>query len=520
MAEAARKILWVDDEIELLKSHIVFLEEKGYSVTPVSNGEDAISRVNDERFDVVLLDEMMPGLGGIETLEKIRVIDPGIPVVMITKSEEEELMDEAIVRSIDDHLIKPVNPIQIYFACRKILEAKTIREEQVRKEYVEELGKLQAERFKPLDWDQWTKLYSGFVRWELALERIGDSGFKQIHTDQIKESNIEFARYIVENYKSWIHGAPRPALSVDIIPKFVVPHLKSGKRVYFIVIDCMRLDQCLSILPLLEPYYETKTDYCYSILPSATPYSRNAIFSGLYPSDLRTQYPDMWQEIGTEDTSKNKYEKVFLEKQLERLRVRLTNPLKYVKIFSLEEGHSIRKQIASYSQLQFVAFVFNFVDILAHGRSESEILQELAPDEAAFRSIMKAWFTHSSLFDILKLMAQQKAVVVLTTDHGSVLGRRAALVLGNRDTSTNLRYKYGNNLGCDEKQALLIKKPEEYRLPADALNKNYIIAKEDYYFVYPTRFHEYERQYRGSFQHGGISMEEMILPCLTMEPRT
>jgi hypothetical protein len=289
--------------------------------------------------------------------------------------------------------------------------------------------------------------------------------------------------------------------------------------VVFIIIDCMRLDQWFTIEPLLEEYFDIQREYYCSILPTATPYARNAIFSGLLPAELHKRHPDLWQESSNDERTKNRYERQLLDFQLERLKATPEKPVKYMKIYEADEAQATRRQINSFSGLSLVSMVFNFLDILAHGRSESDILQELAPDEAAFRAVMRAWFTHSPLYDIFRALSRQDCTVVLTTDHGAVLGRRAALVYGNRDTSTNLRYKFGLNLNTDSKQAIIVRDPSQYMLPADGVNKNYVLAREDYYFVYPTRFHEYERQFKGSFQHGGVSVEEMVLPLLTLTPR-
>ncbi|UCF79646.1 MAG: response regulator [Candidatus Eiseniibacteriota bacterium] len=519
MATEKKRILWVDDEIDLLRPHILFLEGKGYSVTPVANGEDAISMVSREKFDIVLLDEMMPGLGGLETLRAIKDIDAGVPVVMITKSEAEELMDEAIGQRIAHYLIKPVNPTQILTACKQVLESRRLVESQLTKEYVEEFRRIQLLRNMGLDWKEWVNLHVSLSSWDVRLDDAADTALKDSHADQRREANAEFGRFVEANYPRWLEGRDCPPLSPILFEKFVVPHLKKDKRVYLIVIDCMRLDQWLKMESALEPYFDISRDYYYSILPTATPYARNAIFSGLFPAEIAEQYPSYWRETAAEDLSRNKFEKDLMEAQLRRLGVSLNPAPRYVKVYNSDEANAVRRQITTYLSIPFVAFVFNFVDILAHGRSESEILQELAPDESAFRSLMRSWFGHSVLFDIMKAMSQQDAVVVLSTDHGSVLGKRAALVYGDRQTSSNLRYKFGKNLVCDETEALRVREPLKYGLPADILNKNYLFAKEDYYFVYPTKFHEYERQYRGSFQHGGISLEEMILPCVTLFPR-
>ncbi len=519
MAADKRKILWVDDEIDLLRPHILFLEGKGYCVTPVANGEDAISIISRERFDVVLLDEMMPGLGGLETLRAIKDIDAGVPVIMITKSEAEELMDEAIGKRIAHYLIKPVNPTQILLACKQVLESRRLLEDQLTREYVEDFNRIQALRSIGLDWKEWIDLHTSLSSWDIRLDDVEDTALKDSHADQRKEANVEFGRFVENNYSRWLAGADGPPLSPALFERFVMRHLEENRRVYLIIIDCMRLDQWLKVEPVLEPYFEISKDYYYSILPTATPYSRNAIFSGLFPAQIAEQFPNYWKENAPEELSRNKFEKSLMEAQLRRLGVKLGSPPRYVKVYNADEANAVRRRISSYLSIPFVAFVFNFVDILAHGRSESEILQELAPDESAFRSLMRSWFSHSVLFDIMKAMAQQDAVVILSSDHGSVLGKRAALVYGDRETSSNLRYKFGRNLVCNENEALRVREPERFGLPADVLNKNYILAKEDFYFVYPTKFHEYERQYRGSFQHGGISLEEMILPCVTLQPK-
>jgi CheY-like chemotaxis protein len=519
LPEMKKKIMWVDDEIDLLRPHIIFLEERGYQVTGVSSGEEAVSLAGRLRFDAVLLDEMMPGMGGLETLEGIKAVDPAVPIIMITKSEEEELMDEAIGKRIDDYLTKPVNPSQIFMACKRLLDSRKIRGERVVKDYVPEFNRLVSLSSTGLDWDGWADVYSRIAEWELRLDEVGDEGLLQSHHDQKKETSIEFCRFVEGNYADWVHSDDRPAMSTDVFSRHAAPLIAAGRRVYFVVIDCMRLDQWMCLEPVLQPYFDIERHTYCSILPTATPYSRNAIFSGLFPSELARQHPDKWESGDSESRGRNRFERDLLGLQLSRLGLKVRPGFKYFKVYNVEEGNSIKKQISSLSSLPLVALVFNFVDILAHGRSESEILQELAPDEGGFRSLMRSWFEHSSLFEILKSISKEGAHAVITTDHGSVLGRRAALVKGDRGTSTNLRYKFGNNIGCDEKQAVNVKDPETFKLPDEGLNKNYLMAKEDYYFVYPTRFHEFEKHYRGSFQHGGISMEEMIVPCSILTPK-
>ena len=515
-----RRILWADDEIDLLTPHIRFLEQKGFAVTPVPNGEDALDELTRGRYDVVLLDEMMPGLGGLATLDAIKARDLTVPVILVTKSEEESLMNDAIGRHITDYLIKPVNPSQVFLACKRVLETNKLQDSQRAREYVGEMQRWQALDLRRLSADEWIQLAIDVARWDVRFDDVAEEGLKQAHVDFRRGLNVEFGRFIDEHYPAWVQETQsRPPRSSDVVARAVAPQLEAGQRVVFIVIDCMRLDQWFTLEPMIEELFELERDYYFSILPTATPYSRNAIFSGLLPADLWRRYPEMWQESSTTEQTKNRYERQLMDLQLERLKVNLDRPTKYLKIYDAEEAHQTRRQINSFSGIPLVSLVFNFLDILAHGRSESEILQELAPDEAAFRAVMKAWFMHSPLYDIFRSLSSQDCTVVLTTDHGAVLGRRAALVYGNRETSTNLRYKYGINLNCDARQAVIVRKPMEYRLPDDGVNKNYVLAREDYYFVYPTKFHEYERQYRGTFQHGGISLEEMILPLVTLKPR-
>jgi len=520
MNQVPRKVLWADDEIDLLKPHILLLEERGFLVTPVSNGTDAVAFAAREKFDVVLLDESMPGLGGLATLEAIKERDPAIPIVLVTKNEAESLMNEAIGRRIDDYLLKPVRPAQIYLALKRLLESDRLQEDRRARDYVAELARLRMDSSGQYDWRGWIDLYGRSAQWDVELDQVDDVGLKQAQADQRRELNVEFSSTVEASYESWVKGSDGPPLSSNVVERWVAPHLRDGKRVFLLVIDCMRLDQWLTIEPLVRPHFDITLEHQVSILPSATPYSRNAIFSGLLPDEIQRQHPEFWQEGSLDERSKNRYERQFLEHQLRRLEVKLPSGLKYLKVYNSDEASHIRRNIVTYHNIPLVAIVFNFLDMLTHGRSESDLLKELAPDESAFRSVMRSWFLHSALFEALKWLArQQDVVVVVTTDHGAVLSRRSALVYGNRETSTNLRFKFGTNLGCDPKQAVHLRDPSRFRLPADSMNKQYILAKEDFYFVYPTKFHEYESKYRGSFQHGGISLEEMILPVATLTPK-
>ncbi|MGB2698124.1 MAG: response regulator [Candidatus Zixiibacteriota bacterium] len=514
-----KKILWVDDEIDQLRSQIIFLEGKGYHVTPVSNGDDAVKLVGKEAFDLILLDEMMPGKDGLTTLEEIKEINPYIPVIMVTKSEEEDLMEQAIGKKIDDYLTKPVNPSQILSAVKRILEVKWIREDHLSQDYLKDFRKISDLLNTPLGWQDWIEIHKTLSEWDLEVENIKDLGLKQTHSDQRKECNLQFGKYIDKEYQGWLSSEDSPTVSPDVAKKYLFPILRQGKSLFFIVVDCMRLDQWMIIEPLLDEYFNIKTDYYFSILPTATPYSRNAIFSGLFPDALALKYPELWKRGSEDELSRNRYESDLMKEQLKSLGVRLKTEPKYKKIVDKEEGGNLSKRISTFTDISFFSIVFNFLDMLAHGRSESEILMEITPDEAAFRSLMRSWFTHSSLFEILKYLSTQNCEVVITTDHGSVLGTRGTIAYGRKDTSPNLRYKYGDNLKCDTKEALLIKNPKDYKLPVYSMGTTYIIAKEDFYFVYPTKLSEYRREYRNTFQHGGISLEEMILPVATLKPK-
>ncbi len=520
MSTVNRRILWVDDEIDMLKPHIIFLEQRGYDLATATSGEAAIEVIKEGRYDIVLLDEMMVGMDGLETLAEMKELDPSVPVVMVTKSEEEDLMNDALGKRIDDFLIKPVKPSQVLSAIKRILDGQKIRRDQLAQTYARENSQLRAQIMGTMDWREWIEFYTKFVHWDLELDRVRDPGLRQIHRDLQMSANAEFSRYVEGEYEGWVNDTPdRPLLSPDIFREYVAPLLTAKKKVYFVVLDCLRLDHWMSLMPSLEPFFNIENHYYYSILPTATPYSRNALFSGLYPVEFGEKFPDIWNPHSRDQYSKNRYERQLMDGQLRRMGIRVNPSHKYVKIYEKDEADNVRRKMGSFHDLQFVSLVYNFVDILSHGRSESEILQEIAPDEPAFRSLVRSWFLHSALYHIIQEMARQKATVVLTTDHGAVLGRRAALVRGNKATTTNIRYKFGSNLGYNPKETFLIDDPGRFRLPTDGLSKQYAIAKEDYYFVYPTEFHKYERQYRGTFQHGGISTEEMILPCAVMTPR-
>ncbi len=515
-----KKILWVDDEIELLRSHVMFLQERGYDVTPCTNADDAIALIITEAFDMVLLDEMLHGKDGLTALGEIKEINPALPVVMVTKSEEESLMEDAIGSKIDDYLTKPVNPSQILMTCKKILERTQITGAHISKNYISEFNQISQMLTGTMTWQDWIDVYCSLSEWEIETDGHRELGLKQTLKDQFRECNVEFGKFVENHYPFWLNGEQEaPPLSPDLIKRYVLPHLQEKRNVVFLVLDNLRLDQLLTIEPLLYPYFKIDKEYYYSILPTATPFSRNAIFSGLFPSEIAERRPEFWVNAEDDEHSLNRFEHQLLDFQLESLGIDLKPASKYVKILDVNEARNVARKVATYSNIPLSAIVVNFVDILAHSRSDSEVLREIAPDEAAYRSLTKSWFEHSYVFQILKELAQRDSVVIITTDHGSIRGMRGAKVIGDRATSTNLRYKYGKSLKVDPKHAIIIRDPEVYKLPARGINFNYLLAKEDYYFVYPTNYHHYLNHYRDSLQHGGVSLEEMILPVVKLEPK-
>ncbi len=518
-----RKILWVDDEIELLKPHVIFLQNKGFQVDTATNGQDAIELVKqnfrDNSYDLILLDEMMAGMGGLSTLEVIKEIAPEIPVVMITKNEAESLMEEAIGQKISDYLTKPVNPSQILLTAKKIMDGHRIEGERVSRDYVTDFRDISAQLDSELDYNGWVDIHQKLTYWELEIDEHPETGLKEPLMDQRRAANAAFGKYIDDVYKGWVNRkTDRPKLSHEVFETYVMPKMSSGRPVVMLVIDCMRLDQWFIMEDFVRDYFSVSKEFYYSILPTATPYSRNAIFSGLLPLEMEKRYPEIWDKGNSDDdSSRNRYEKELLTDLLQRKRVRVEP--KYIKIIDPDFGKNIVSNISSFTRVPLTAIVVNFVDILAHSRSDSDILKEIAPDESAYRSLTKSWFQHSYLLDLFKALAETGASVVVTTDHGSVRSMRGSKVLGDREASTNLRYKFGRNLKCDDRQAIFVKNPEDFMLPRRGVTINYIIAKEDFYFVYPTDYHKYLEQYHDSFQHGGISLEEMILPVVFLEPR-
>jgi DNA-binding response OmpR family regulator len=518
-----KRILWVDDEIDGLRSHILFLENRGFDVRTAPNGEDALAMILENGFDAVLLDEQMPGMRGMTVFQQIRDIHPRLPVVMVTKSEEEELMDQAIGRRVDDYIVKPVNPNQVLSVLKRLLEGSQIRHQTIAQEFSRRYLELEEERKSRETWSDWVDLYRELLTWELRLIEAGEVGLLESQREIMKAAEADFVRWVRRHYRDWVASRPedRPPLSPDLVGRFVQPLLEASRDpVFFIIIDCLRLDQWMAIRDSLEPLFAVEEDYAGSILPSATPYARNAIFSGWFPRAIAERHPNLWVGDADIEGSLNPHEQELLELQLRRKGLAEACPVQYHKVFTAEEGMSALRKLPHCLQSRLSAFVFNFIDILTHGRSESEILLEIAPDPQAFRSLTRSWFLHSPLFQLLREASRHGVRVVLTTDHGSVHCLRPATVYARKDASQNLRYKFGMNIRAEvEGTAFRVLELDEIGLPDMGTNVAALMAVEDFYFVYPTKLREYQNRYYGAFLHGGISLEELILPVATLIPR-
>ncbi len=512
-------ILWVDDEVDLLKPHIMFLEGKGYQVDTVTNGDEALDMVKEKPYHIVFLDENMPGLSGLETLSRIKDINESTPVVMITKSEEEKIMEEAIGSKIADYLIKPVNPNQILLSVKKNLDTRRLVSEKTTSSYQQEFTRLSMEMNQVNDYDGWADLYKKLVKWELNLVNLEDSGMQEILATQKKEANAQFFKYVKKNYTNWLesNSGNRPVLSPSVMNDFVFPKLKEGKKMVFVLIDNLRLDQWLVIKPMLETDYRVqKEETFFSILPTATHYARNALFAGLMPMEIKRQFPKLWKNENDQG-SKNAHEEELLQAQLQRHG--LKKKMVYHKITQLSAGKKLADQVGNLMQNDLSVIVYNFVDMLSHAKTEMEVIRELAGDDKAYRDLTRTWFENSPLKDLLHKLSDQDVQVVLTTDHGTIHVQEPVKVVGDRNTNTNLRYKVGRNLSYNAKDVLEINNPESIRLPKEHVSSSFIFAKEDDFFAYPNNFNHYVNYYRNTFQHGGISLEEMIVPLAILNPR-
>jgi DNA-binding response OmpR family regulator len=507
-------LLWADDEIELLRAHLLFLEKKGYEVITVSNGTDAVDQCREHSFDLVLLDEQMPGLSGLETLQQIKEIQPAVPVVMVTKSEEENIMDQAIGQKIADYLIKPVNPNQILLTLKKNIHQREIVTEVTQTGYQQNFQQIAMQIMDCRTWKDWVEVYKRLVHWELELSSA-DSNMTEMLTMQKEDANIGFAKFVKKHYLEWVAPSPDspPLLSHQLFKNKVFPLLNEGEKVFLVVLDNFRYDQWRVLAQEIGDLFDVDEDLYCSILPTATQYARNAIFSGLMPNKIAEMFPNLWVDEDEEE-GKNLNEEPLIQTQLERYRRK--NTFSYHKINDSAGADKLLQQFKQLEKNDLNVVVFNFIDMLSHARTESKMVRELANNESAYRSITLSWFRHSVISDLFKLLAQTDCKVIVTTDHGSIRANKPVKIVGDRNTNTNLRYKLGKNLAYSDKDLFVIKDPHKAQLPAPNLSTSYVFATGDSFFAYPNNYNYYVSYYKNTFQHGGISMEEMIIPIVTM----
>lgn len=511
------KILWVDDEIDSLTSQIMFLENKGYEVSTKTNGFDAVEYVKDNIVDVVLLDETMPGITGLQTLQQIKEINNNLPVVLITKNEAENLMDEAIGSQISDYLIKPVNPNQVWLSLKKLIDNKRLVAEKTTAAYQQEFNSLFMALNSGPDHQQWMEIYRKLVYWELEMKKSDSPEMQEVLQTQKQEANTEFFKFISRNYASWVSpkSTEGPIMSHNLLKFKVLPHLEKNVPLFFVLIDNLRFDQWKAVQPIFaESFRILEEDTFYAILPTATQYARNSIFAGMLPIDIEKNFPSEWKN-DDEEGGKNLHEEDFLRAQLKKLghgNLRFS----YTKITNNQDGQKLVDNIHNLMENDLNVIVYNFVDMLSHARTEMEVLKELAGDETSYRSLTVSWFEHSPLHLALKKCADKNINLIVATDHGSTRVKTPARVIGDRQTTSNLRYKHGRNLNYEPKDVLAFRDPKEAGLPTPNVNSSYIFAKGDVFLCYPNNYNHFVNYYRNTFQHGGISLEEMIVPVVRM----
>lgn len=511
-------ILWADDEIDLLKPHILFLNNKGYDVTSVNNGSDAIEKCLDSHYDLVFLDENMPGMTGLEALTQIKAMKPGLPVVMITKNEEEHIMEEAIGSKIADYLIKPLNPNQILLSAKKILENKRLISEKTNLGYQQDFRNLSMAYNERIDYQEWSEIYKKMVFWELGIDQTENKSMSEVLEMQKDEANNNFSKFIMDNYEDWLNDPKmdKPLLSHQLMKKKVFP-LITEDPLFFILIDNLRYDQWKMLESSISEYFNVEEESTYySILPTTTAYARNAIFSGMMPTEMVKYHPDLWVN-DDEEEGRNNNEQEYLSRQLQKNNLKLK--FSYNKILNINQGKSLNENFNNLLNNQLNVVVYNFVDMLSHARTDMAMIRELAPDESAYRSLTTSWFLHSPLLELIKRISEKKAKLVITTDHGTIRVKRPFKIIGDRNVNSNLRYKQGKNLGFEDDNVMVVRKPERLMLPKLNVSTAYVFALRDYFFAYPNNFNYYVNYYKDTFQHGGISLEEMIIPFIYLTPK-
>ena len=517
MNENINKILWVDDEIDLLESHIIYLMDRGYEVHKANSGEDAIEFCKNNKIDLVLLDEMMTGIDGMTTLKKIKEINIDLPIIMVTKNEEEMFMEEALAEQIAYYLTKPVNPSQILMACKKVLDNKQISSDKLIKDFLNFIQNTQQLNYNNLEFDDWKKLFNELCDWSIKTDQMSNTNFKNILNDEKDIINKCFSKYIISNYKSWLNNPlNRPMLSCDLFNNIFKPIINKNKLI-IIIIDCFRFDQWKQISSLLKDDFDINEDIHVSILPTATPFARNAIFSGMLPLEIKQSYRNLWDKMFLKEKY-NSYEDQLLKKILKKNNLE-NKSLHYEKIFDHSEGSKFYNRLSDYKNIDVLSIVVNFVDILGHSRSESNVLKELIPNESAYRLAVSNWFNNSWLKDCLTEFSNWGADIIITSDHGNTIVTKPSKVKADNTVSQGVRYKYGRNLNIDTKDVFKIENPKEYFLPNFDVNTQYILAKEKKFFVYHNQYNKYTQILKDSFQHGGISLEEMFVPLIHLKSK-
>lgn len=516
-----KTVMWIDDELESLDAHVLFLEEHGYQVERAAHGDDAVALLQRQPYGVILLDEQLPGRRGMELVGELRAIDPAVPVVMVTKSEEAHTMREAIGVEMEDYLVKPVNPRQVLTVVTRLLEGDRIRQQRIARDFVTRFRELEERRASELGWREWIELVGELARWEVRLGQGEESGLKEALRTLQESLHHDFADFVRKSYPRWLADTEgdRPPTSADVGAEFLVPLLRQHEKVLFVVVDCLRLDQWEILRQQVVQLFDTETSHYFSILPTATPFSRNAIFSGLYPVEIATRHPQWWDDRDGEGL--NAHEAELLEEQLTEL-LGESVPVRYEKLSTSAEGEDLLKRLPSHlAQPGVTALVFNFLDQLTHGRAENAILYEVARDAAALRNLTNSWFSDSALMRALKEAEIRGVPVLLTSDHGSIHCHSPATVFAKRDTTANLRYKFGEDLRAEDPEtAIQVTDLPEWGLPRMGLGVRLLLATGDHFFVYPTKLRQYQARYRGSFLHGGVTPEEMIVPVVLLTPRS
>lgn len=522
MSMERKKVLWVDDEIEYLRSHIMFLETRGYSVTPVFSGDDAIHLLREKpnAFDIVLLDEQMPGKDGLTTLSEIKAMIPDLPVVMVTKSEEEELMEQALGRKIDGYLTKPVNPSQILLVCKRLLHSKELISTQLKQDFVRSYSLNRSALQEKMNVLEWIRLHKNLVKWDIELAETRDEGIRQAHIGQKFDANALFSEFIEANYMRWMRGEGKgPLFSPRVIESHVIPRIQAGEKVLLIVLDSLRLDHFAVIQSFLKNYFSIENHVFFSILPSSPEFSRSSLLSGLYPLDIARLFPQQWQEILKDTPDRNAAECSLLRQNLERNGVS-DLMAECIKIVDDKDSDVILEKIDQfYESMRLTTIIVDFINMFINGQVSSTVLHNMASDENSFRKVITSWFEHSKLFQILRALSQKDCTIIFTSSNGNVLCTRGTESYGSTSTRKNLRYQFGDNVTCDERFAFYLHEPLRFNLPMETANTNYIILKENYYFIDHDVYQNYNQQYQNTFHFGGISMEEMIVPLAIMRPK-